>query len=176
MKINQKRIAEKVGVSQTTVSFVLNNKDMKISPQVRKKIIETAEELGYRKFFPPEEDFRTGNIGYVFPSKMLLTNPYYHRFYEGVMDGLKGRNLNLVIKSCEKPDDSIERFEMTKNVDGLIIEQVLQETIIEEIKEKIPVVLLNTRTEHTNVDCVMPDNKGGIIKAICTAPHLSRAK
>ncbi|MGB9678351.1 MAG: LacI family DNA-binding transcriptional regulator, partial [Candidatus Ratteibacteria bacterium] len=85
MKINQKEIAKKAGVSQTTVSFVLNNnKDVKISESTRLKILKTAEEIGYRRFYPPVEDgFRTGNIGYIFPSSIKIKDPYYHRFYEG---------------------------------------------------------------------------------------------
>ena len=45
-----KDIAAEANVSRTTVSFVLSGrfeKDQKISPQVVKKVRETAEKLGY---------------------------------------------------------------------------------------------------------------------------------
>lgn len=48
--ITMKNIAEAANVSRTTVSFVLSGrceKDQKISPQVVKKVRETAEKLGY---------------------------------------------------------------------------------------------------------------------------------
>lgn len=168
MKINQKEIAKRAGVSQTTVSFVLNNRrDIKISSEVRRRVIEIAEELGYKKIFVIREDgFKTGNIGYIFPSSISFTDPYYHRFYKGVIEGLNGRNLNLLLKSVEKPDELLYNFDIIKNCDGLIIEEKLEEEIIEKIKEKIPVVLLNTKAEKVDVDYVMPDNKGGIIKAV----------
>jgi LacI family transcriptional regulator len=168
MKINQKEIAKKAGVSQTTVSFVLNNnRDIKISEKTKLKILKIAEELGYRKFFPPvEKGFKTGNIGYILPSFIKIQDPYYHRFYEGIMTGLENKNLNLVLYKIKNSEEILYRPEIIRNVDGLIIEENIPDEIIEKLKEKIPVVLLNTKTEKVSVDYVMPDNKGGIIKAI----------
>ncbi|MCM8785847.1 MAG: LacI family transcriptional regulator [Candidatus Omnitrophica bacterium] len=168
MKINQKEIAKRVGVSQTTVSFVLNNKkEVKISPETRKKIIEVAEEIGYRKFYiPVEEGFKTGNIGYIFPFKSSLQDPYYHRFYSGVLEGVEDKNLNLILYKLKNCEEILYRIDILKKVDGLIIEEKINDEIVEKIKDKIPIVLLNHKTEKISCDCVMPDNKGGIIKAI----------
>ena len=50
--ITMKDIAEKAGVSRTTVSFVLNgrcHKDQRISESVQRKVLATAEKLGYIK-------------------------------------------------------------------------------------------------------------------------------
>ena len=48
-KITSKDVAREAGVSQTLVSFVLNNaQDKKINPATREKVIETARRLGYR--------------------------------------------------------------------------------------------------------------------------------
>ncbi|MCM8777053.1 MAG: LacI family transcriptional regulator, partial [Candidatus Omnitrophica bacterium] len=168
MKINQKEIAKKVGVSQTTISFVLNNKkEVKISPETKRKIIEIAEELGYRKFYiPVEEGFKTGNIGYIFPSKSSLQDPYYYRFYSGILEGISYKNLNLILYKLENYDEILYRIDILKKVDGLVIEEKIKDDVIEKIKEKIPVVLLNYKTERVSCDFIMPDNKGGIIKAI----------
>lgn len=48
--VTMKEIAEKAGVSRTTVSFVLNGRchqDQRISKAVQKKILDTAKKLGY---------------------------------------------------------------------------------------------------------------------------------
>ena len=50
--ITMKDIAEKAGVSRTTVSFVLNGrcyKDQRVSEAVQKKVLATAKELGYMR-------------------------------------------------------------------------------------------------------------------------------
>ena len=50
--ITMKDIAEKAGVSRTTVSFVLNrrcHRDQRISESVQKKVLATARELGYMR-------------------------------------------------------------------------------------------------------------------------------
>ena len=42
-------IAQRVGVSRTAVSFVLNNRDDgSVSPATRERILRAADELGYR--------------------------------------------------------------------------------------------------------------------------------
>ena len=42
-------IAEKAGVSITTVSLVLNGKELRIASATKKRIIEIANELNYRR-------------------------------------------------------------------------------------------------------------------------------
>ena len=47
--VTMKDIAERAGVSRTTVSFVLNgrcHKDQRVSEAVQKKVLDAAEELG----------------------------------------------------------------------------------------------------------------------------------
>lgn len=48
-KTTIKDVAERLGVSSSTVSFVLNDKDQGISEDVRTKVIETAILMNYRK-------------------------------------------------------------------------------------------------------------------------------
>ena len=50
--ITMKDIAEKAGVSRTTVSFVLNkrcHRDQRISESVQKRVLATAKQLGYMR-------------------------------------------------------------------------------------------------------------------------------
>ncbi len=48
-KTTVKDIAERLGISSSTVSFVLNNKDQGISEDMRRKVIDTAILMNYRK-------------------------------------------------------------------------------------------------------------------------------
>ena len=47
MGVTIKDIAQKCGLSITTVSLVLNNKDSRISEKTRQMITEAAQELNY---------------------------------------------------------------------------------------------------------------------------------
>ena len=47
MKVTIKDIAEASGVSATTVSLILNNKEVRTSPETKKKVLETARKLNY---------------------------------------------------------------------------------------------------------------------------------
>lgn len=49
MKVTIKDIAEKAGVSATSVSLVLNGRPFRISEETRDRILKSAEELGYKQ-------------------------------------------------------------------------------------------------------------------------------
>ncbi len=163
-KITQKEIAKRVGVSQTTVSLVLNGNDsIKISDDVKNKILKIVNETGYWK---NKRRSNTGQIAYFVPSYATLptSDPYFYRFYAGILDVIREKKINLVLYHL-KEEELLFRREIFENVDGIIIEEMIEDEIIERLKEIKPIVFLNY-TSDISVDSVMPDNKGGIIKAV----------
>ena len=46
-RVTSQDVAERAGVSRTTVSFVLNRVEANISPATRQRVLQAAEELGY---------------------------------------------------------------------------------------------------------------------------------
>jgi len=165
-KITQKEIAKRVGVSQTTVSAVLNkNENFKISEDIKNKILKIAHETGYWQFFNKRKT-RSGNIAYLIPSyaTLPLLDPYFNRFYKGIADVIYEKRFNLVLYHLNEKE-ILFRNDIFENVDGFIIEEKINDEIVKKIKEIKPVVFLNY-TSEISVDSVMPDNKGGIIKAV----------
>jgi LacI family transcriptional regulator len=48
-RVTMKEVALQAGVSQSTVSFVLNgNEDMRISAETRRRVLKAVADLGYR--------------------------------------------------------------------------------------------------------------------------------
>lgn len=168
-KITQKVIAERVGVSQATVSMVLNGKESSgISPETVKKILKVAKELNYTpKYILAEQNRKTGNIAYLvhMPVSSFLSSSYYHRFFKGIREETEKNNYDFFLVRLRK-DDFFPNVLRRKKVDGIIVEARVSKEWINEVKKMLPVVLLNYTVERTEVDTVMPDNKGGIKKAI----------
>ena len=56
MSVTQRQIADMLGISPTTISFVLNGQasQMKVSPETIQRVRETAEKLGYRPSYTLE--------------------------------------------------------------------------------------------------------------------------
>ncbi|MEM2117249.1 MAG: LacI family DNA-binding transcriptional regulator [Thermoplasmata archaeon] len=163
-KITQKEIAKKIGVSQTTVSAVLNNNDnIRISNELKKKILEIVSETGYWQY---KKKNKTGKIAYLVPSYATLptSDPYFYRFYSGILGVIKSNKINLVLYHLDEKE-ILFRKDILENFDGIIIEERVEDEIVERLKEIKPVVFLNY-TSDISVDSVMPDNKGGIIKAV----------
>ena len=163
-KITQTEIAKRVGVSQTTVSLVLNRNDnFKISEKTKRKILEIARNIGYWSY---KKKANTGNIAYLIPSyaTLPLYNPYFYRFYIGILNLIKSSNMNLVLFHLDEKEILFKK-ELFEKTDGIIIEEMVKDEIVEKLRKIKPVVFLNY-TSEISVDSVMPDNKNGIIKAV----------
>ena len=91
-KITIADIARVIGISPTTVSFVLNKKNDKgISSETRDKVLSVAEKLGYR---PKVKISRVGWIRAIFLVRNLTAFNYHTTFYSGVY--------NYLSKTCSE--------------------------------------------------------------------------
>mgnify|MGYP002624152534 FL=1 len=86
-RVTMKDIAARAGVSQSTVSFVLNGLDtMRISAETRKRVREAADELGYRPRGAGRPPKGVGHrvIGVMFDE--VATSPFAAISIEGVQE------------------------------------------------------------------------------------------
>jgi len=80
-------VAKLAGVSQTTVSFVVNEvEEANIPPETRKRVWDAVEELGYRPNAIARglRSSRTHTIGFV--TDRIATTPYAVRILEGAQE------------------------------------------------------------------------------------------
>jgi DNA-binding LacI/PurR family transcriptional regulator len=120
-KIGITDIAQKAGVSKTTVSFAFNNPE-RLPEQTVKRILKTAEELGYS----PDPVARsmstghTGTIGVLVPQSIpnVIRNPFIPEFLEGVGEICTREGLSLMIVPPFK--GSMKRAIENAAVDGFI--------------------------------------------------------
>jgi DNA-binding LacI/PurR family transcriptional regulator len=92
-------VAEAVGVSRMTVSNAYNRPDQ-LSPELRERVLETAERLGYSGPNPVARTLSrgtTGSVGLVldYPLTLAFTDPGTVQFLHGVAAGCEEQALGL---------------------------------------------------------------------------------
>ncbi len=107
-KTTIKDIAEKLGISSSTVSFVLNNKDQGISEDVCKKVIETAILMNYRKI-PKANMLGWLRVAYLTP-KIQYFN-FYTSFFAEVYNHLQRKAAESKIELSLREFDSSDSIE-----------------------------------------------------------------
>ena len=85
-----KQIAKELGVSVSSVSLVMNNRDHgRIKPTTAKQIRQTAERLGYQPT-PLARSLRTSKTGLLgFISEDVATTPFAGGIIQGAQDAAR---------------------------------------------------------------------------------------
>jgi LacI family transcriptional regulator len=157
-------VARHAGVSQTTVSFVLNsNGTPNIPDETRQRVLAAIEELGY------EPDARaqalrsgsTKTIALVIPD---LRNPHFCEYATAIEEAARTSGYHLLLFSTTLNDEyAIDIFKdlARRRFDGLILVSAFilqskeaQSTLARMRKRGLPVVEL---TENYGVDAVSAD-------------------
>jgi LacI family transcriptional regulator len=106
-KIND--IAERLGISSSTVSFVLNNREQGISEDTRRKVIKTAIEMNYRKI-PKANMLGWLRVAYLTPFIQYFN--FHTSFFAGVYNHLQRKASEAKIELSLhqfNPDESTEK-------------------------------------------------------------------
>ena len=163
-KVTSSDIAHAAGVSQATVSMILNKKyNVSFSKETIRKVEQIAEEMGYevpkRK---TRRESRKEKLIVVFCSN--LTNPYYVMLLQGIESRAKEQGYGLFVCNTQRDLKMEERYlRMMHELKPLGIIYTCNPShcfmdTIEELAEKIPIVIINNQNEHLNVDAVELDN------------------
>ncbi|MCI0691424.1 LacI family transcriptional regulator [candidate division KSB1 bacterium] len=165
-------IAQKAGISVSTVSRVLNNKTTKyrISRETEKIVLKAARELNYR----PNQLARglrlkkTQTIGLVAPD---LSNPFFASIVKSIQSAAHKLGYSLVV--CDTDENlelEIEHLNLlwSKGVDGLIVMPVGQkyQHLEQLLKEGVSLVLLDRGFDELKASSVLVDNFNGAFEAI----------
>ncbi len=145
-RITIKDIAEKAGVSKTTVSFVFNNPE-RVAEETRQNVRAIAAEMGYT----PDPVARTlttkktGALGFLLPEVTPegFKNPFLFLLLQGMRIGCMSNNYSLNVLS--PPADKVMETVQNTAVDGLIILGVVHNQAFFDYLERrnLPVVSLD---------------------------------
>jgi LacI family transcriptional regulator len=127
-RVTSKDVAEKVGVSRTTVSLVLNDvRGIQISHETRQKVIDASKELGYVPDATAQAlaSRRTKAIGLVLTRTQhhIATDAFLPRIISGLLTTAKKQNIRILIDWVETEHQESAYFELAraKRIDGMIL-------------------------------------------------------
>lgn len=171
MDITIKDIAEKAGVSITTVSKIINKKDDDISDKTKNKVLKIIDEYNYipSALATGLVTKKTNTIGLLVPD---ISNAFFAELARGVEDGANCEGYNVIL--CNTDDDSEKEIQYlnvlkAKHVDGIVFlsAALSNHSAIKELNRKgFPVIVLDRAFDDENVMAVYLDNiAGGYIAA-----------
>ena len=170
MAITIKDIAALAGVSKTTVSKIINNKDDSISKPTRDKVLKIMKEQNYvpNKLAQSLVTKRTKTIGLLIPD---IRNPFFTDISRGAEDFARKEGYNIIF--CSTDEDYEREAECVsmlceKMIDGIIFTPS-SITSHEENRYNdldIPMVLVDKNIELSNAKGIVKvDNKNGTYEA-----------
>lgn len=159
-----KDIAERTGVSNATVSRVLNFDDkLNVSESTKEKIFQAAEELNYTTMRERKSKTTQYRIGIVnwYTYSQELNDPYY-------------LSIRLAVeRKCQEVGwayqniDSIENTKAYKEIDGIIAIGKFEKEEIKQIEAIAShIVFIDYTIPQMNHDCVLTDYESGVHEAL----------
>lgn len=171
MKVTVRDIAEKVGLSATSVSLVLNNKPSRITDESKQKIIKAAKEMGYihkeKKIEP--KPMKEKIIGVIHPN---LNNLFLNQCICGIESYASLHNYKVLICNVDDTTErTLEYLELLNKLgaEGVIVIPPMDMNVegnnigLGEFfkKSKMQILLLDRAIDRVFSDFITSDNKQG---------------
>lgn len=159
-----KDVAELAGVSQATVSRVINTTEL-VAEKTRRRVERAMKTLGYHpnSFARALASNRSGTIGLVLPQ---LSGPFFGDLMFHVEATVRRAGLHLVLTpgndSNESEQEAIE-YLLSRKVDGLVlaVDHVSDDYLIQLSEQDIPIALANRYLPELSSQCVYLDDETG---------------
>ncbi len=170
-------IARELGISKSTVSRALAGDDKNVNSETKKRILEIADRLGYKRneLAVNLRKQSTRTIGIVVPE---LVTPFYMNFITYAQQLLNKQGYRVTLaQSHEDPEAERNNLQMLEDyrVEGILISvchtQKNLETYRRLIEQGIPMVFFDRTINDLSVPCVKIDD---YLKAFFMVEHLIR--
>lgn len=170
-RITLRDVAQHVGVHESTVSRVLNEKTRHmVTPEVAGRVADAAHQLGYQPnpIAYSLKTNRTLTIGVLIPD---LRNPVFPPIIRGIEDVLANEGYTAILANSDN-DPAHERVIIGKmkarQVDGLILATARMDDALVSgaANDDVPVVLINRTTTNAGISSVANDDNAGIRLAV----------
>jgi len=171
-RVSSKDVAREAGVSQATVSYVLNNNpNVKIRPETRQAVIDAARRLNYHVDFIARNMRlrKSASVGIVTDADM--SNFPFVRALEGIKASLVERNYSVVMcfgTGSDIQDAEYIKYYFSNLIDGIIfvMRDLKQEDVKYLEKNQIPYVSINGNAQPNARYQVKTDMRQAVTLAI----------
>ena len=165
MTVTLAGIAQLADVSVSTVSRALSNKNYPLKEETRQRIIELAEEMGYKPNLVARslQNNRTHLVGVIVDR---MQSPFSAATVQGIQDGLRNAGYSISIAYSNRDRDlAIEAINSfySRQVDGIVIINSWLHTFNDPIyaMQDRPFVFVNRVFGNCMQNCVGPGDRYG---------------
>ena len=167
-KVSLQTIADRIGVSKYSVSLALNNKPG-VSEELRKKIFEVSQEMGYekvkRKVLP-----QNLNIVILIPEYIHKDTFFYNDIYWAIERWIQIKGHTAILTSINKQMEKMLMLPVgfaEREIAGVLTVGVLSEAYIKKLKETgVPLISVDQYYDAVNVDVVGTANEEGAFQVV----------
>jgi DNA-binding LacI/PurR family transcriptional regulator len=162
-RVKMSDVAEAAGVSRTTASFVLNNKEANIPAETQLRVRQAAQRLGYRPHAVARAlaTGRTNRIGLVLIQSLCFRpgDGYFAGIISGILDGAVRNGQDLLLHSARYPDlHSLHMDVLNGSTDGVLLvgRQADDPLTMMLLDSGFPLVCISYRVDRDDcwsVDC-----------------------
>jgi LacI family transcriptional regulator len=169
-RVHQKDVAERAGVSASTVSLVLAGKHTAIPLSTQQRVLAAAADLGYRPNALAASLRRqsTDTIGFI--SDLIATTPHAGAMVQGAQDAAwKAGKVLLMINTGADAAVELRAIEvmLERRVEGVIYATMYHQLVDPPAAlSEVPAVLLDARSASPDLSSVAPDEEGGAVAAM----------
>jgi len=158
--ISQRTIAKELGISQATVSLVVNDPQTPlIAEPTRNRIIKFCRDHGYKI---GNRRKATDYIGVLMDVEYLSGRTQIHHLLGGIHRAARSMGKSVIF---EQPDIDPENLIRKAPFEGLIVTEPISDEKIDQLRNFVPIVFVNHFFNLNHSDCVVSDNDGGTFLA-----------
>jgi LacI family transcriptional regulator len=175
-RVTMAEIAERSGVSLSTVSLVLRDKPG-VGPNTRQRVLDVAKDLGY---IPTNSNAKYKSslaiIGLILkaePDRIPQANQFYSHVIAGIEATCRQQQINLLYATLPVDQDSypleLPRILIEEDTaDGLLlVGAFLDETLAQVVERHLsPIVLVDAYSASNHYDAIVSDNFNGAYQAV----------
>jgi DNA-binding LacI/PurR family transcriptional regulator len=164
-------VAARAGVSRTTVSFVLNGRDVAISAATRERVIDAARQLGYHPHAPARQlaAGTSQTIGLVLRQspEQVAGDALLAETLRGMTAAARRAGYRIIVEALEPKGGRYADLLRSGRADGLVVSgpRVDDPDLRDIVRDRFPVVLQGS-LPGLDVPSVDVDNVAGARRAV----------